>query len=277
MADFDNTELAFLQDLPAHASPKGSDLLLVNTDGMDKSMTLSKLAEFTGIIDTLYPVGIVTWFAQNKNPNTLFPGTTWKYIGENRTIRLASSTGTDVLTTGGSDTVTLVAANIPSHTHSFSATSSTYDYGTKTSSSFDYGTKTTNAPNLGSKTTSSFDYGTKTSSSAGAHQHDMPAYNVSTLSRAYLETTVLGRAGFNGTNLTTSAGAHTHTVALGAHTHTVALGTHSHSVALGAHKHTVAVGSHNHTVSGTTGATGSGSAITINPAYVKLMAWYRTA
>ncbi|WP_249031626.1 phage baseplate protein [Tenebrionicola larvae] len=135
MADFDNTELAFLQDLPAHASPKGSDLLLVNTDGMDKSLTLSKLAEFSGIIDTLYPVGIVTWFAQNKNPNTLFPGTTWKYIGENKTIRLAAANGADVMMTGGADSVRLAVGNLPAHGHTFSANTSSFDYGTKATNS----------------------------------------------------------------------------------------------------------------------------------------------
>ncbi|WP_321157711.1 phage tail protein [Providencia stuartii] len=52
-------------------------------------------------LNTIYPVGIVVWFAQNKNPNTLFPGTKWQYIGENKTIRLANSNGDNVLKTGG--------------------------------------------------------------------------------------------------------------------------------------------------------------------------------
>lgn len=86
-------------------------------------------------VDAFYPVGIVTWFAQNKDQNTLFPGTTWKYIGENRTVRLAAATGADVMTTGGSDSVTLAVGNIPAHDHTFSANTSSFDYGTKTSNS----------------------------------------------------------------------------------------------------------------------------------------------
>ncbi|ENN8376334.1 hypothetical protein ACAX46_001736 [Providencia rettgeri] len=75
-------------------------------------------------INTIYPVGIVTWFAQNKNPNTLFPGTKWQYIGENKTIRLANADGVNVLTTGGSDTVTLGKGHLPAISVSFSGTTS---------------------------------------------------------------------------------------------------------------------------------------------------------
>lgn len=83
------------------------------------------------LISTIYPVGIVAWFAQNKNPNQLFPGTTWKYIGENRTVRLAKQDGTDLMQTGGADSVTLNNGNLPAHNHSFWAETSWFDYGTK--------------------------------------------------------------------------------------------------------------------------------------------------
>lgn len=83
-------------------------------------------------IDRIYPVGIVTWFAQNKDPNKLFYGTTWKYVGENKTIRLAGMDGKDVMTTGGSDSVKLSIDNLPVHGHSFVGKTSQFDYGTKT-------------------------------------------------------------------------------------------------------------------------------------------------
>lgn len=73
-------------------------------------------------LNAIYPIGIVVWFAQNKNPNTLFPGTKWQYIGENKTIRLAAASGNNVLSTGGSDSVTLTEAQMPAHSHTFSAT-----------------------------------------------------------------------------------------------------------------------------------------------------------
>lgn len=63
-------------------------------------------------------------FAQNKDQNKLFPGTTWKYIGENKTIRFAATNGTDVITTGGSDSVTLSVNDLFAHSPDFSANTS---------------------------------------------------------------------------------------------------------------------------------------------------------
>ena len=76
----------------------------------------------TAIVDNVYPVGAVKFFASAVNPNTLFSGTTWQYIGEDKTIRLAASNGSDVLTTGGSDSISLTTENMPAHTHEFSGT-----------------------------------------------------------------------------------------------------------------------------------------------------------
>ncbi|MEQ5041790.1 phage tail protein [Providencia manganoxydans] len=73
-------------------------------------------------IDSIYPIGIVVWFAQNKNPNTLFPGTKWQYIGENKTIRLANSSGNNVLNIGGSDHVTIGKVHLPAVTLKYSGT-----------------------------------------------------------------------------------------------------------------------------------------------------------
>lgn len=73
-------------------------------------------------LNTIYPIGIVVWFAQNKNPNTLFPGTKWQYIGENKTIRLAAASGANVLTTGGSDSVTIGKGHLPAVSLKYSGT-----------------------------------------------------------------------------------------------------------------------------------------------------------
>lgn len=203
----------------------------------------------------LYPVGIVTWFAQNKDPNTLFPGTTWKYIGENRTIRLASANGSDVMTTGGSDSATIAVGNLPAHGHAFSANTNAFDYGTKTTSSFDYGNKNTN----------SFDYGTKTTNSTGAHTHSVSG----TASNASNSRHFSGGSTGVWASITTSSS--------GAHAHTVGIGAHAHTIAIGAHTHTVGIGAHSHSVSGTTSNTGAGTALGITNSFVKLMGWYRTA
>lgn len=73
-------------------------------------------------LNTIYPIGIIVWFAQNKNPNTLFPGTKWQYIGENKTIRLAAASGANVLTTVGSDSVTIGKNHLPATSLKFSGT-----------------------------------------------------------------------------------------------------------------------------------------------------------
>ncbi|PHM47178.1 phage baseplate protein [Xenorhabdus miraniensis] len=109
---------------------------IVQTTGQSANQIMSQKAvtdalSSTVSINTLYPIGIILWFAQNKNPNHLFPGTTWKYIGENRTIRLAAINGSDVLSTGGRDSLSLTESQLPAHEHSFSATTSSFDYGTK--------------------------------------------------------------------------------------------------------------------------------------------------
>lgn len=195
------------------------------------------------VVDEIYPVGIVTWFAQNKNPNTLFPNTTWNYIGENKTIRLAKADGSDVMTTGGSDSVTLAVGNLPAHGHTFSADTSSFDYGTKTSNSTGAHTHSVSG----------------TAASAGAHTHTyMNDHNSGGLRGA------AGGENSSGNVNTSSAGAHTHSVS----------GT---AASAGEHTHTVAIGAHTHTVSGTTANTGSGTAMDITNSFIKLMGWYRSA
>lgn len=194
-------------------------------------------------VDALYPVGIVTWFAQNKDPNTLFPGTTWKYIGDVGTVRLAKPDGSDLMTTGGADSVTLAVGNIPAHGHTFSANTS----------SFDYGTKPTNSTGGHTHAVSG------TAASAGAHTH--------TYKDDHQGGGVRGAAGGESTSgyvNTGSAGEHTHSIS----------GT---AASAGVHSHTVGIGAHSHSVSGTTANVGSGTAFAITNAFIKLMGWYRSA
>lgn len=198
-------------------------------------------------LNKIYPVGIVTWFNSNVNPNTALPGLTWTYLnnGVGRTIRIAAANGSDVATTGGSDSVTLAVGNLPSHTHSFSATTS----------SFDYGTKNTNSTGEHTHSVSG------TAASAGQHAHRISQGDNANVSS--------GR-------VASSNSAQTHvgwTENDGVHTHSVR-GT---AVSAGGHAHSVGIGAHSHTVSGNTGGTGSGSAFSVTNQFYKLMAWVRTA
>ena len=216
-----------------------------------KSETDQKIAQAISDstdLNKIYPVGIVTWFNSNVDPNTALPGLTWTYLnnGVGRTIRIAAANGSDVATTGGSDSVTLSVGNLPSHTHSFSATTSSFDYGTK-------GTNITGGhAHSGSGSTST----------NGEHTHYIEAWNGT--GTGGNRTSAYAVAFRNGGHETYASGNHSHTFSFW----TSGAGDHSHSVAIGAHTHTV---------SGDTGGTGSGSAFSVTNQFYKLMAWVRTA
>ncbi|WP_323112202.1 phage tail protein [Klebsiella variicola] len=59
------------------------------------------------------PPGTTRFFNQNLNPNERWPWSLWIYTGENKTIRVAKADGSNVGNTGGSDTATLLRANLP--------------------------------------------------------------------------------------------------------------------------------------------------------------------
>ncbi|MEX9822872.1 phage tail protein [Raoultella planticola] len=59
------------------------------------------------------PVGTTRFFSQNLNPNKRWPWSQWVYTGENKTIRIGKTDGSNVGQTGGSDTITLLRANLP--------------------------------------------------------------------------------------------------------------------------------------------------------------------
>lgn len=210
-------------------------------------------------LNKIYPVGIVTWFNSNVDPNTALPGLTWTYLnnGVGRTIRIAAANGSDVATTGGSDSVTLAVGNLPSHTHSFSATTS----------SFDYGTKSTNS--IGGHTHSV----SGTTSAAGNHAHHLGLLLVNGGDAQYGYTTVSNNKTRTLDWLDRTDNKFPNTNTTGNHTHTWS-GTTSNT---GAHTHSVGIGAHTHTVSGNTGGTGSGSAFSVTNQFYKLMAWVRTA
>ena len=199
-------------------------------------------------LNKIYPVGIVTWFATNNNPNTALPGLTWTYLndGVGKTIRVGAESGSDVGTTGGSDRKSINVGNLPSHTHSFSATTSSFDYGTKT------------ANTAGSHTHSV----SGTAEDAGEHKHQND--------RDYPSTRSNSKAVSGGSTAQWQRG---WTMMGGIHSHVV----NGTANSAGEHTHTVDIGTHTHTVSGDTGGTGSGSAFDVTNSYIKLMAWVRTA
>lgn len=83
-----------------------------------------------GAWDLDNPIGDVRLFSQNVNPNEKWPWSTWQYLGEDRTIRLAKADGSDVGATGGSDTITISKDNLPNVQIDVSGTAESVDLGT---------------------------------------------------------------------------------------------------------------------------------------------------
>jgi hypothetical protein len=82
---------------------------------------IATTAFVTAGIQAAYPVGSIYMSTVATNPNTLFGFGTWVAYGQGRV--LISQDGTYTAgSTGGSATTTLSTTNLPSHTHTFSAT-----------------------------------------------------------------------------------------------------------------------------------------------------------
>ncbi|HIF4817522.1 TPA: phage tail protein [Serratia marcescens] len=167
------------------------------------------LAESKAAFDDIYPPGISIFFATNLNPNEKWPGTTWHYTGENKTIRIGKADGSDVMTSGGSDTVTLSVENMPAHNHGVSGQVGEFDHGIKSTSEFDYGTKRT--------------------SKSGKHaHHGVPKrnsdYELGGNNRVFFDPYQEGD--------TDEAGEHDHEMELGPHAHSVEIGPHAHDIEL---------------------------------------------
>ncbi|ELA3332994.1 phage tail protein [Klebsiella pneumoniae] len=84
----------------------------LNTD-IQQAITDAIIAAKRDFWEEDNPVGTVKFYAQNVNPNEKWPWSQWLYTGENKTIRVAKADGSNVGTTGGSDTVTLQKDNLP--------------------------------------------------------------------------------------------------------------------------------------------------------------------
>ncbi|HGM7289809.1 TPA: phage tail protein [Serratia marcescens] len=197
-----------------------------------------ELARQKVTFDEMYPIGDVKFFATFLNPNKQWPGTLWYYTGENKSIRIAKEDGSDVMGTGGADTVTLNVGNMPKHNHGVSGQVGEFDHGTRWASEFDHGTKWTSE------------------GGEHAHQGGMVAPG-----EAWDGDYVVGsdNDSHRTRNWTSQNGKHSHTVDIGKHNHTVDIGKHSHSIEI------------------TSAEVGGGQAFSIVESHIKLMCWYRAA
>jgi len=170
--------------------------------------------------------------------------------------------------TGGANTVTLAATEIPGHTHTVSGTTAsdgahTHNVSGNTSNT---GAHTHNVSGNTSNTGAHTHSGS--TSNTGAHTHNVRGSQEPGGIYPY----GIKAAGNGG--VTTSAGAHSHnfnTNSDGAHSHTLS-GT---AASDGAHSHTISgttdsAGAHTHTFSTTSGSTGGGSAHENRPPFYAL-------
>ena len=110
-----------------------SELDKTNTQ-LDSTTTIANTANTTvnglnnNFLNKTYPVGSVYVSNKNVNPGTIFGGT-WVAFGSGRTLVGVDGSDTNYNTvekTGGSNSqnITLTTSNLPSHTHTFSGTTS---------------------------------------------------------------------------------------------------------------------------------------------------------
>lgn len=199
-----------------------------------------------------WPIGSIFITASSTNPATLLGGGTWVQIQGK--YLLASSSSYTAGQSYGSMTKTLVTANIPNHTHSFttgSAGSHSHTAGTGSAGNHSHtrgnmditGTFGTGSstPNLYRNDTSGAFY----NSGTNGNKYGGSSTNNDRTSK------VTFQASRNWSGTTNTTGAHTHSVTVNSN---------------GAHTHT-----------GTTNGTGSGTAINIMPESIAVNVWQRTA
>lgn len=178
---------------------------------------------------TAIPSGWVLCDGNNSTPNLVD-----KFI--------MGASASNELSTGGANSLSLASGNIPSHTHSFSATSGAggaHNHSGSTS-------------NTGSHTHSG------NTNNTGAHTHSMS--NLGGLAHPGQNGNQNNTTGWKrtGGENTGSAGAHSHNLSINS------AGAHSHNLTINNSS------THTHSVSGTTGSTGSGSAFDNRPAFMAL-------
>ena len=232
----------------------GADNVQAAIDGtcMNFSKKLEELKK------SMYPVGSI-YISTKLSTTTAVAaaiGGTWQAFGDGKVLR--SSTGTSEQT-GGSSDVTLTTANLPSHTHTVTATG--------TVSSTFKGTAVTSGNN--SKTPTASFAGTKgTTSSDGGHTHWFSLVSsAGPAGSGWLYASLGSGTAYE----TTSSGEHTHSFTPSG-TVTLSNTTHTHSV--------TAAGTVSSTFAGTaatTTATGSGTKFSTIDPYITVYMYKRTA
>jgi microcystin-dependent protein len=81
--------------------------------------TTTREVTYGGLINLIYPIGAIIQSSVSTNPGTYITGTTWVAYGAGQVLVGKATSGTFVTagSTGGAETVTLIANNLPVHSH----------------------------------------------------------------------------------------------------------------------------------------------------------------
>lgn len=213
------------------------------------------------VINWVYPVGSLYWSQVNTDPATLFPGTTWTQITDK--FIYAAPSGTAAKTTGGTSSVTLSMANMPSHTHTMSgstnsATPSMYLSGSTNSagSHWHYIDDISMTGYCNIRCRSNTDWIVNASSGvfsdSGITSGLSASPTMSSGNGGYQRLSFDGYDGFNSGSTDSD-------------------GSHSHSLS----NVSVNGGSHSHSINASIGSAGSGQAFNIMPPYETAYCWRR--
>lgn len=196
------------------------------------------LAESKLTFDDAYPIGETKFFATAFNPNEKWPGTHWIQLAENKTIRTANAEGTNVMETGGNDSISIARANLPAEEIVVTGGTSEHD--------------------TGPLTTESYHFGRKETSAKGRHKHQG---GMGAPGEAWDPDYIVGSD--NDSHRTRN--------------YTSEADDHVHEVELEDHEHTIKAIKHKHTITAKTDALGEGDEINIVNSYLVLAGWYRAA
>lgn len=200
---------------------------------IDDAETRAKLAA--------HPIGSLYWSSNSTDPGQLFGGT-WAPIKD--CFVWAKGDSDTVNATGGAKTVTLLVANLPSHSHTI---------GGNTGGSY----AQLGASSGPSGVTTSF-----STASGGSHRHDLfGASSGNNMQSKYWAISTYALIGY------ASGGAYASKTA----------GDNYLIQSGGSHSHTIYQSTHTHTLPANTGSSGSGTAVDKMPPYIIKYCWERTA
>ena len=220
---------------------------------------------------------------------------TWEAYGNGRVLK--SSTGASGQT-GGSETATLTANNLPSHSHSLNSHTHTSNSKSTASAGAHTHTVTGTCASAGAHTHTV----SGTCASAGAHTHSCST--TATTAKLRIDNSYLAwfdnlvacggnNWGFGGggirvgyveiprkTATSSNPGNHTHSISsgsaasAGAHTHSISASKAS-AASAGGHKHTISITTG--AATGNTGSAGSGTSFSVLDPYITVYMYKRTA